>query len=110
MNWDEMLEEYCTTLNCSSKQYDIAEWVRSKDLRRMKRDRNNAKTAMNAVKKAYEANPGASPEEIRQQSYKFIASSAILSIILSALLYTAISKAIEWFIDRMYNKDTLTQE
>jgi hypothetical protein len=108
MNWDEMLDEYCTTMNCNLKQYSLAEKTKSKDLRRMKRDRNNAFAAMNAVKKAYEENPGASREEVRKQSYKFITSSAILSIILSAILYTAICKAIEWFIDRMYNKETLT--
>ena len=106
MNWDALTSECCREHGCSDQQIDMAvagPYSRTivQDMRRKQVD---VRTASDAVRRAYLANPQASREEMRRQSYKFILGGIILSIILQALLSVVVKMAIEWFLDHVFNK------
>lgn len=108
MNWDNLAEEYCIVHACSEAEifsYSLAEGEKSATVRSLRKKRRDIQKATQAVKKAYEANPNASREEMQKQAYKFFVGGVILSILLSALMSVLAKMAIEWLLDKIFNKE-----
>jgi hypothetical protein len=106
MNWDTLAEECCREHGCSDQQISMAmagPYSRT-IVQDMRRKQNDVRTSADAVRRAYLANPHASREEMRRQSYKFILGGIILSVILQALLSAVAKMAVEWFLNHIFNK------
>ena len=109
MNWDASLEEFCEQQNCSEHQIMRANGnpVSRREAVVMQKRQKEAKTAMNAVRRAIEEDPTRSREDARKRACSFIITgSLILSLFVQALLSTFMKRAIEWFLDKYYNKET----
>lgn len=105
MNWDVWLEEYNGS-EYSNVSYEAAKLAKNYRLAsRIDKNRQISERALKATRQAYEENPCASDEQLRTRA-KEIAYSSILALILSALIYAAISKAIEYFIKRIRESNT----
>lgn len=104
MNWDELCKEYCNQNKCSDAHLQAAKGLSDKNFNKLRQDRADITRALNAVKAAYEQNPNASRKVMRQQAYKFIGSSIIIGILVQAILGIIVRKAIEWFLDRVFEQ------
>lgn len=102
MNWETLTEELCEANGCSHKQM-LQVGNDRKQLRKLEKQRREIQAAGDAVRQAYEANPAGTREQVRNQAYKLLTGSVILTILLQALLSVLIKYAIEWFLDRIYN-------
>ena len=108
MNWDDLAEEYCTLQYCSAAEifnYSLAEGENSVTVRSLRKKRRDIQKATQAVRKAYESNPTATREEMKKTTYKFFVGGIILSILLSALMSVLAKMAIEWLLDKIFNKE-----
>lgn len=104
MNWDALCEDYCNQNSCSDVHLQAAKGLSDKGFNKLRQDRADITRALNAVKAAYEQDPNASRKVMRQQAYKFIGSSIIIGILVQALLGIIVRKAIEWFLDRVFEQ------
>lgn len=104
MNWNALCEEYCKQNKCSDTHLQAAKGLSDKDFNKLRQDRADITRALNAVKAAYEQNPNASRKVMRKQAYKFIGSSIIIGILVQAILGIIVRKAIEWFLDRVFEQ------
>lgn len=102
MNWEAWTEELCAANGCGTEQMRQASGDRRR-LRKLEKKQRDIRAAGEAVRQAYEANPDGTREQVRDQAYKLLTGSAILTILLMALLSAVIKIAIEWFLDRIYN-------
>jgi len=105
MNWDQLTDEYCQSEGCSDQHIAMAMAGPYSPIitQGMRRKQRNARRAAAAVRQAYEANPTASREELRNQSYKFLIGGVILTFLLQSLVSVAVKMAIEWFLNRIFN-------
>ena len=104
MNWDTLYETYCQQNDCSTAQMSAAQGLSAKSFKKLQRKRDDIQKAANAVKAAYERNPDANRTAMRQEAYKFIGSSIIIGILIQAVLGIIVRKAIEWFLDRVFEQ------
>jgi len=102
MNWDAMTAELCTLCDCHPAQLTGME-ESSKKYRQLLRKQNDIHTAAKAVRKAYEKNPNASREELRKETYKSLAGSVVLLLLVQVLLTAFMKYVIEWFLDQIFN-------
>lgn len=105
MNWNQLTEECCQEHNCSDQQIAMAMSGPYSPIitRDMRRKRGEVQRAAAAIQRAYEANPQASRDELRKQTYKFLIGGVILTFLLQALLSVVVKMAIEWFLNRIFN-------
>lgn len=104
MNWEDLCEDYCKENECSTVHMQSAKGLSNKSFKQMQQKRIDIQKAANAVKAAYEQDPTASRKVMRQQAYKFIGSSIIIGILVQAVLGIIVRKAIEWFLDRVFEQ------
>lgn len=112
-NWTEWTDQLCAENKCSAD--DQVELMRQVlegtkpisarlEVREMEKKQREIQKAVDAVQKAYEANPTGSREEIKKAAYKNITGSVILSLLLYALLSVVTKMAIEWLLDKLFSK------
>lgn len=108
MNWDGLLDQFCEEQQCSTRQIMAASSnpVSRREAVQMERRQKDATKAMNAVRRAIEEDPTRAREDARKRACQFIIGGVILSIIIQSLLSVFIKRAIEWFLDKYYNKET----
>lgn len=112
-NWAEWTDQLCAENKCSADdQLELMQQVLEGrkpisarlEVREMEKRQREIKKAVDAVQKAYEANPSGSREEIKKAAYKTITGSVILSLLLYALISAVTKMAIEWLLDKLFSK------
>jgi hypothetical protein len=108
MNWDELLTEFCEKEKCSEAQIMATSQnpFRRREARLMQKKQKEAMAARTAVQKALEENPHYTREEAYRRACSFVISGLILSLLAQAIISVFLKRAIEWFLDKYYNKET----
>jgi len=112
-NWAEWSDQLFNENKCSDDQivavvkqvFDGTRPISAKiEVREMERKQRELRKAVEAVQKAYEANPLGSREELKKAAYRNITGSVILSLLIYALLSVVTKMAIEWLLDKLFSK------
>lgn len=107
MNWTELTEECCNEQGCAMSNFPktrvtLAAKRLTHDLLKKRED---VRRVALAVRKAHEANPNGTEEQIRKQAVKFITGGLIFFFIGSFLLNQVMSIALAWFLKRLFTPE-----
>ena len=107
MNWTELTEECCNAQGCAMSSFPktrvtLAAKRLTHDLLKKRED---VRRVALAVRKAYEANPNGTEEQIRKQAVKFITGGLIFFFVGSFLLNQVMSIALAWFLKRLFTPE-----
>lgn len=99
MNWDDLTSTYLEMQGCSDAK--VTEQRISNSRRKanqLLRKQQEILEAADAVRIAYESNPGATEEELKTKAYTFILGSSFFVFLAQMLVSTVIRAAIDWFV------------
>lgn len=105
-DWDNWTEQLYGEYKCTDAQIFAAgnEAASRPQIRELEIRQRDLRKAVNAVKKAYEANPNGSRKEIEKAAYRNVTGSVILSILAYALLSAVVTQAITWLLNQLFSK------
>lgn len=94
INWSELEDSARAEKGCSRKA------TKGTMTRKQRKNQKDIAKGIAAVRRAYEENPGASEQVVKEQAHKFL-SSGILLLAFQFLIPTLARWAIDWAINRM---------
>jgi hypothetical protein len=101
-DWGDLQFELCLEQKCT---FYFGETARTdKEKRKIRKRERDIQTAVRAVRKAYEEDPTRSREALKKRTYQLITGNPILILVAQVLLSVAIKYAVEWLLDRIYNR------
>lgn len=108
-DWNKLTNDCLAHFNCTEDHIERAGQTSdpgegAKSIAVVVSRRTDVRRAIEAVKQAYERNPGASPDKVRREAYRSLAGSILLIIFMQFILPIIVKAAVEWLIDRLYSE------
>jgi hypothetical protein len=94
INWSELEDSAGAEKGCSRRA------MKGRTTRKQRKDQKAIAKGIRAVRHAYDNNPGASEQVVREQAHKFL-SGGVLLMFLQFLIPILAKWAIDWAINRM---------